>query len=45
MSKAAIPHMKVGSVIINTGSVNSYDPEIELLDYASTKGAVLIFTK
>jgi NAD(P)-dependent dehydrogenase (short-subunit alcohol dehydrogenase family) len=45
ISKAAIPHMPPGSVIINTGSVNSYDPEPELLDYASTKGAILIFTK
>lgn len=45
ISKVAIPHLKPGSVIINTGSVNSYDPEIELLDYASTKGAILIFTK
>jgi NAD(P)-dependent dehydrogenase (short-subunit alcohol dehydrogenase family) len=45
ISKAVIPHLQPGSVIINTGSVNSYDPEIELLDYASTKGSVLIFTK
>ncbi len=45
ISKAAIPSMQPGSVIINTISVNSYDPEIELLDYASTKGALLIFTK
>ena len=45
ISKVAIPNLKPGSVIINTGSVNSYDPEIELLDYASTKGAILIFTK
>jgi NAD(P)-dependent dehydrogenase (short-subunit alcohol dehydrogenase family) len=45
LSKAAIPMMKPGSVIINTGSVNSYDPGEELLDYASTKGAILIFTK
>lgn len=43
--KAAIPQMKPGSVILNTGSVNSYDPGVELLDYASTKGAILIFTK
>ena len=45
ISKAAIPSLPPGSVIINTGSVNSYDPGEELLDYASTKGAILIFTK
>jgi NAD(P)-dependent dehydrogenase (short-subunit alcohol dehydrogenase family) len=45
LSRAAIPHMKPGAAIINTGSVNSYDPGEELLDYASTKGAILIFTK
>jgi NAD(P)-dependent dehydrogenase (short-subunit alcohol dehydrogenase family) len=43
--KAAIPSMPAGSVIIQTVSVNSYNPEEELLDYASTKGALLIFTK
>ena len=45
ISKAAIPSMPPGSVIINPGSVNSDDPGEELLDYASTKGAILIFTK
>lgn len=45
ISKAAIPLMKPGAAIINVGSVNSYDPGEELLDYASTKGAILIFTK
>ncbi|MEG3163004.1 SDR family oxidoreductase [Sphingomonas sp. PB2P19] len=43
--KAAIPLMKPGAVIINTASVNSVDPGEELLDYASTKGAIMIFTK
>lgn len=45
LSKAAIPHMKAGAAIINTGSVNSFDPEEELLAYASTKGAIHIFTR
>ncbi len=45
ISKAAYPLMRPGSVIINTISVNSYNPEAELLDYASTKGALMIFTK
>ncbi|WP_152044754.1 SDR family oxidoreductase [Aureimonas psammosilenae] len=43
--KAAVPLLPAGSVIINTVSVNSYDPGEELLDYASTKGAILILTK
>ena len=45
LSKAAIPLMQPGSAIINTGSVNSVNPGEELLDYATTKGAILIFTK
>jgi NAD(P)-dependent dehydrogenase (short-subunit alcohol dehydrogenase family) len=40
-----VPLLKPGAVIINTLSVNSYDPGEELLDYASIKGALLIFTK
>lgn len=44
-SKAAIPALPPGGVIINTVSVNSYDPGEELIDYASTKAAILNLTK
>lgn len=45
ITKTAVPMMKPGSVIINTASVNSVDPGEELLDYATTKGGIAIFTK
>ncbi|MCU0634750.1 MAG: SDR family oxidoreductase [Gemmatimonadaceae bacterium] len=41
----ALPHMRPGSVIINVGSIQAYDPSPGILDYASTKGAVVTFTK
>ncbi|OWK28525.1 SDR family oxidoreductase [Sphingomonas mucosissima] len=44
-SKAAVPSLPPGAVIINTVSVNSYDPGEELIDYASTKAAILNLTK
>lgn len=43
--KAAIAHMPAGSVIINTTSIQSYQPSAGLLDYAATKGAITTFTK
>ncbi|KFI23649.1 SDR family oxidoreductase [Nitrosococcus oceani] len=45
MVKAAIPHLKSGSAIINTGSITGLEGNGALLDYSSTKGAIHAFTK
>jgi NAD(P)-dependent dehydrogenase (short-subunit alcohol dehydrogenase family) len=45
MARAAVPHMKHGACIINTGSVTGLRGSAKLLDYASTKGAIHAFTK
>ena len=45
LCKFAVPRMKPGSVIINTASIQSYDPSPNLLAYATTKGAIVNFTK
>jgi NAD(P)-dependent dehydrogenase (short-subunit alcohol dehydrogenase family) len=43
--KAALKHLKQGSVIINTTSVTAYKGNPTLLDYSSTKGAIVSFTR
>jgi NAD(P)-dependent dehydrogenase (short-subunit alcohol dehydrogenase family) len=45
MTKAAIKHLKEGSAIINTTSVTAYKGSPQLLDYSSTKGAIVAFTR
>lgn len=45
MCKAALPNMKEGSTIINTSSVTAYRGSSHLMDYASTKGAIISFTR
>jgi NAD(P)-dependent dehydrogenase (short-subunit alcohol dehydrogenase family) len=45
LCKYALPYMPAGATIINTTSIQSYQPSPTLLDYASTKGAITTFTK
>ena len=45
LTKAAMKHLKEGSAIVNTTSVTAYRGSQELLDYSSTKGAIVTFTR
>ncbi len=45
LSKAALPHLKYGSAIINTASVTAYEGNEQLIDYSATKGAIVSFTR
>jgi NAD(P)-dependent dehydrogenase (short-subunit alcohol dehydrogenase family) len=45
LCKAAVPHMQPGATIINTTSIQAYDPDPMLLPYSTTKGAIVTFTK
>jgi NAD(P)-dependent dehydrogenase (short-subunit alcohol dehydrogenase family) len=45
MTKMALRHMKKGASIVNTTSITAYKGHAELIDYASTRGAIVAFTR
>lgn len=45
ITKAALPHLSEGASIINTASIQAYEPSASLLDYAQTKACIVAFTK
>jgi NAD(P)-dependent dehydrogenase (short-subunit alcohol dehydrogenase family) len=45
LTKAALPYLQKGAVIINTASITAYEGEVRLIDYSASKGAVVSFTR
>jgi NAD(P)-dependent dehydrogenase (short-subunit alcohol dehydrogenase family) len=45
LCRAAVPHLRPGSAIINTASIQAYQSSSALLDYATSKGGIVAFTK
>ena len=45
ITQAAVPHLKPGSAVITTASIQAYDPSAILLDYATTKAGIVAYTK
>jgi NAD(P)-dependent dehydrogenase (short-subunit alcohol dehydrogenase family) len=45
LTKAVLPHLHKGSTIINTASITAYEGHEELIDYSTTKGAIVSFTR
>jgi NAD(P)-dependent dehydrogenase (short-subunit alcohol dehydrogenase family) len=43
--RAALPHLAPGSAVINVSSIQAYQPSPGIIDYATTKGAIITFTK
>lgn len=45
LTQAAVPHLPAGASIINTASIQAYEPSAQLLDYATTKAGIVAYTK
>jgi NAD(P)-dependent dehydrogenase (short-subunit alcohol dehydrogenase family) len=45
ITKAALRHLSAGAAIINTSSIQAFEPSANLLDYAQTKACIIAFTK